>query len=109
MMDGIAAGEYVMFVNAGTEALYESNSGVTFLGDSYFVGGNILGTNEDINDGGDYPRIYQSARGGNFCYRFNYLSPGDYYIDIHFTEIINTNGPKGMRVFNVFIQEEKAS
>ncbi|KAM5577000.1 kinesin-like protein KIN-14R [Rosa sericea] len=99
--------EYVMFVNAGTEDLYESDSGVTFLGDSYFVGGNVLRTNEQISDGGDYPYIYQSARVGNFCYRFNYLPPGDYYIDIHFTEIINTNGPKGMRVFNVFIQEEK--
>ncbi|XP_004289515.1 PREDICTED: geminivirus Rep-interacting motor protein-like [Fragaria vesca subsp. vesca] len=99
--------EYVMFVNAGTEDLYESDSGVTFLGDSYFVGGNVLRTNEQIGDGGDYPHIYQSARVGNFSYRFNYLPPGEYYIDIHFTEIINTNGPKGMRVFNVFIQEEK--
>lgn len=108
-MVDVAAVEYVMFVNAGTEDLYESDSGVTFLGDSYFVGGNVLRTNEQICDGGDYPHIYQSARVGNFSYRFNYLPPGEYYIDIHFTEIINTNGPKGMRVFNVFIQEEKAS
>ncbi|XP_050388067.1 kinesin-like protein KIN-14R [Argentina anserina] len=101
------SGECVMFVNAGTEALFESDSGVTFLGDSYFVGGNVLRTNEQITDAGDYPYIYQSARVGDCCYRFNYLPPGEYYIDLHFIEIINTNGPKGMRVFNVFIQEEK--
>ncbi|ONI02549.1 hypothetical protein PRUPE_6G205100 [Prunus persica] len=99
--------EYVMFVNAGGDASNETDSSVKFLADTYFEGGNVLRTNEHINDGGDYPFIYQSARVGNFYYRFNCLPPGHYYVDIHFTEIINTNGPKGMRVFNVFIQEEK--
>ncbi|ONI02546.1 hypothetical protein PRUPE_6G205100 [Prunus persica] len=101
------ADEYVMFVNAGGDASNETDSSVKFLADTYFEGGNVLRTNEHINDGGDYPFIYQSARVGNFYYRFNCLPPGHYYVDIHFTEIINTNGPKGMRVFNVFIQEEK--
>ncbi|CAL2267249.1 unnamed protein product [Prunus armeniaca] len=101
------ADEYVMFVNAGGDASNETDSSVKFLADTYFEGGNVLRTNEHINDGGDYPFIYQSARVGNFYYRFNCLPPGYYYVDIHFTEIINTNGPKGMRVFNVFIQEEK--
>ncbi|XP_021832256.1 kinesin-like protein KIN-14R [Prunus avium] len=99
--------EYVMFVNAGGDASNETDSSVKFLADTYFEGGNVLRTNEHINDGGDYPFIYQSARVGNFYYQFNCLPPGYYYVDIHFTEIINTNGPKGMRVFNVFIQEEK--
>ncbi|VVA35940.1 PREDICTED: kinesin [Prunus dulcis] len=101
------ADEYVMFVNAGGDGSNETDSSVKFLADIYFEGGNVLRTNEHINDGGDYPFIYQSARVGNFYYRFNCLPPGHYYVDIHFTEIINTNGPKGMRVFNVFIQEEK--
>ena len=98
-----------MFVNAGGEALNEADSNIKVSRDTCYEGGNVLRTNEQITDGGDYPFIYQSARLGNFCYRFNDLSPGEYYIDFHFTEIINTNGPKGLRIFNVFVQEEKAS
>lgn len=103
------ADEFVMFVNAGGEAVSDEGSSMKFLKDSFYVGGNILRTNEQINDAGDYPFIYQSGRFGNFCYRFNDVLRGDYYVDLHFTEIINTNGPKGMRVFNVYIQEEKVS
>ncbi|KAL5556600.1 hypothetical protein UlMin_038836 [Ulmus minor] len=99
--------EYVMFVNAGGEAVNEEDSGIKFLRDTCYEGGSIIRTNEQITEAGEYPIIYQSARLGNFHYRFKDLPPGDYYIDLHFTEIINTNGPKGMRVFNVFIQEEK--
>lgn len=102
-------GEFVLFVNAGGEASDEVDCSMKFLGDTYFEGGNVLRTNEHICDAGDYPFIYQSARFGNFCYRFNDIPPGHYYVDLHFAEIINTNGPKGMRVFNVFVQEEKAS
>ncbi|KAJ9177490.1 hypothetical protein P3X46_012706 [Hevea brasiliensis] len=101
------ADEIVMFVNAGDEAAIEADSSVKFLGDTNFEGGNVLRTNELINEAGDYPFIYQSARLGNFCYRFDNLPSGGYFVDLHFAEIINTNGPKGMRVFNVFIQEEK--
>ncbi|GAY38819.1 hypothetical protein CUMW_039610 [Citrus unshiu] len=100
-------GEFVLFVNAGGEASDEVDCSMKFLGDTYFEGGNVLRTNEHICDAGDYPFIYQSARFGNFCYRFNDIPPGHYYVDLHFAEIINTNGPKGMRVFNVFVQEEK--
>ena len=106
----LEAGEvYVMFVNAGGDAFNEANGGITLLGDTFFDGGNVLRTSEHIVEGGDYPFIYQSARLGSFCYRFDNLPPGDYVVDLHFVEIINTNGPKGMRVFNVYIQEEKAS
>ncbi|XWS41672.1 hypothetical protein CRYUN_Cryun17cG0102500 [Craigia yunnanensis] len=99
--------ELVMFINAGGEALDEADFSMKFLGDSYFEGGNVMQTNEDITEAGDCPFIYQSARFGSFWYRFNNLPPGDYFVDLHFAEIINTNGPKGMRVFNVYMQEEK--
>ncbi|KAL1315700.1 kinesin-like protein KIN-14R isoform X1 [Arachis hypogaea] len=99
--------DYVMFVNAGEEDTNEADGGLTFLGDTFFEGGNVMRTNEQIVEGGDYPFIYQSARLGNFCYRFDSLPPGDYVVDLHFVEIININGPKGMRTFNVYIQEEK--
>ncbi|KAJ7943754.1 Kinesin-like protein [Quillaja saponaria] len=96
-----------MFVNAGGEVLNDADSGIVFLGDTFYEGGNILRTNEQIVGAGSYQFIYQSARLGNFCYRFDNLSPGYYIVDLHFTEIINTNGPKGIRVFNVYVQEEK--
>ncbi|CAJ2647334.1 unnamed protein product [Trifolium pratense] len=99
--------ECVMFVNAGGEAFNEAAGGVKFLGDTFFDGGNVFRTNEPIVEGGDFPSIYQSARVGSFCYRIDNLSPGDYFVDLHFVEIINVNGPKGMRVFDVYIQEEK--
>lgn len=75
--------------------------------DCYFEGGEVLRTNESIIDGGDMPTIYQCARFGNFSYRFRNLCPGNYLVDLHFAEIVNTNGPKGMRVFDVFMQNEK--
>lgn len=101
------ADEYVLFVNTGGEASNETNSSIKFLGDTFYQGGSIFRTNDHITDAGDYAFIYQSARLGNFCYRFDNLPPGDYYIDLHFIEIINTNGPKGLRVFDVFVHEEK--
>lgn len=103
------ADEYFMFVNAGGEAFNEAADGMKFLDDAFFDGGNVFRTNEQIMDGGDYPFIYQSARLGCFCYRIDNLPPGDYFVDLHFVEIINMNGPKRMRVFNVYIQDEKAS
>ncbi|KAK6923855.1 Kinesin motor domain [Dillenia turbinata] len=93
--------EIVIFVNAGGEAMAEGDSGMNFHGDMFFEGGSDLRTEEYISEGGDYPVLYQSARLGNFSYRFLSLPPGDYFVDLHFAEIINTNGPKGMRVFNV--------
>lgn len=104
------ADDVVMFVNAGGGTVKkEGTSRIDVCGDSFFEGGDVLKTNESINDGGDMPSIYQSARFGNFSYRFNDFPPGDYLVDLHFAEIVNINGPKGMRVFDVFIQEDKAS
>ncbi|KAE8659234.1 E3 ubiquitin-protein ligase UPL2 isoform 1 [Hibiscus syriacus] len=103
------SGNAVMFVNAGGGTLMkEGTSAIDVRGDSFFEGGDVLRTIESIDDGGDMPSIYQSARFGNFTYRFNDFPPGDYLVDLHFAEIVNTNGPKGMRVFDVFIQEDKA-
>ncbi|EEF29993.1 kinesin-like protein KIN-14R isoform X2 [Ricinus communis] len=99
--------ELVMFINAGSEATIEADLEVKFLGDTNFEGGNVLRTDELINEAGDYQFIYQSARFGSFSYRFDNLPPGSYFVDLHFVEIINTNGPRGLRVFDVFIQEEK--
>lgn len=97
-----------MFINAGGEVSLEANAD-RLSADNFFDGGDVFKTEESIVEAGDYPFIYQSARLGNFCYRFTNLDPGEYFIDLHFVEIINTWGPKGMRVFNVFIQNEKAS
>ncbi|GMH24135.1 hypothetical protein Nepgr_025978 [Nepenthes gracilis] len=99
--------EIIMFVNAGGEAPREADSRVKFIVDAYYEGGDAIRTDERITEAGDYPFIYQSARLGNFRYQLNNLTPGDYFVDLHFIEIINTNGPKGLRVFNVFIQSEK--
>lgn len=99
----------MLFVNAGGEALNENrNLGIQVEPDRFFQGGDVLRTDETI-DGSDVPSIYQSARFGNFSYQFENLSPGDYFVDLHFAEIVYTNGPKGMRVFDVLMQEEKAS
>ncbi|KAE9466265.1 hypothetical protein C3L33_01842, partial [Rhododendron williamsianum] len=106
---GHALEKVVMFVNAGGEASIEANCTMSFIADSFFQGGDAFQTDEHIVESGDHSLIYQSARLGNFCYRFDNLLPGDYYVDLHFVEIINTYGPKGMRVFNVFMQDEKAS
>ncbi|KAF8377407.1 hypothetical protein HHK36_030784 [Tetracentron sinense] len=92
--------DFVMFVNAGDGDLREGDSSMIFKPDMFFQGGDVLRTDENILDGGDYPSIYQSARFGNFCYQFDNLPPGDYFVDLHFVEIINTNGPKGMRVLS---------
>ncbi|XP_034676295.1 kinesin-like protein KIN-14R isoform X2 [Vitis riparia] len=97
----------VIFINSGGEALENEDSNFHVKPDIFFQGGDVLRTDEPVIDGGDFPSIYQSARFGNFCYQFENLSPGDYFVDLHFAEIVNTNGPKGMRVFDVFIQEEK--
>ncbi|GAB2222728.1 hypothetical protein Droror1_Dr00016852 [Drosera rotundifolia] len=99
--------EIVMFVNAGGETVEGGDSNVKFEADSYYQGGDVLRTDQLIGEGGDCPLIYQSARFGNFSYLIDNVDPGDYYADLHFSEIINTNGPKGLRVFNVFIQDEK--
>ncbi|KAF3447269.1 hypothetical protein FNV43_RR12449 [Rhamnella rubrinervis] len=98
----------LLFVNAGGEALKERGDlDIQVHPDRFFQGGDILRTDESIIEGGSIPWIYQSARFGNFSYKFENMPPGEYFVDLHFAEIIYTNGPKGMRLFDVFLQEEK--
>lgn len=101
--------EVVLFVNAGGQTVVEPDSSINLVADKYYEGGDVFQTNECITEGGDVPFIYHTARLGNFQYRFDGFPEGDYYVDLHFVEMINTFGPKGMRVFNVYLQEEKAS
>ncbi|CAN4126807.1 unnamed protein product [Withania somnifera] len=99
--------DLVLFVNAGSETSVELDSSLSFLPDKFYQGGEPFQTDEFIIEGGEHSFIYQSARLGDFCYQIDNLTPGYYYVDLHFVEIINVNGPKGMRVFNVFLQDEK--
>ncbi|KAK4480130.1 hypothetical protein RD792_013187 [Penstemon davidsonii] len=99
--------EIVLFVNSGAMTSMESDSGVSFTADKFFKGGDTFQTEEFITEGGDYSFIYQSARLGDFRYCIENIPPGNYLLDLHFVEIINTYGPKGMRVFNVYMQDEK--
>ncbi|XP_020083974.1 kinesin-like protein KIN-14E isoform X2 [Ananas comosus] len=99
--------DLVMFVNAGGCTVQGQDPRSNIMADSCFQGGDVIETDETIVEGGDYPSLYQSARYGDFCYKFEGLAPGDYFLDLHFSEIVNTNGPKGIRAFNVFVQEEK--
>ncbi|KAM0067625.1 putative minus-end-directed kinesin ATPase [Helianthus debilis subsp. tardiflorus] len=100
--------EVVLFVNAGAQTIVEPDSStINLVEDKYFDGGDIFQTNECITEGGDLSFIYHTARIGEFQYRFDNLPEGDYYVDLHFVEMINTCGPKGMRVFNVYLQDEK--
>ncbi|CAM8907686.1 unnamed protein product [Rhodiola kirilowii] len=102
-----AGEECVMFVNAGgKKGFIQPDASMKIVADVQYEGGEAFCTEEYIDEAGDCLFIYQSARLGNCCYRFN-MPPGYYLVDLHFAEIINTNGPKGMRVFDVFVQDEK--
>ncbi|KAJ0660091.1 putative minus-end-directed kinesin ATPase [Helianthus annuus] len=105
--DCAASDEIVLFVNAGAQSIVEPDSAINLVADKSFEGGDVFQTNESITEGGDVPFVYHTARLGNFQYRFDNFPEGDYYVDLHFVEMINTFGPKGMRVFNVYLQEEK--
>ncbi|XP_012704224.1 kinesin-like protein KIN-14E isoform X2 [Setaria italica] len=97
----------VLFINAGGGAIDGCDSDVKVTGDSFFEGGDVIETNESIIEGGDCPSIYHSARYGSFSYKFDGLAPGDYFLDLHFAEILYTFGPKGISTFDVLVQDEK--
>ncbi|XP_042393558.1 kinesin-like protein KIN-14E isoform X2 [Zingiber officinale] len=99
--------DVVMFVNSGGCEIQGKDCRIKFQGDAHFLGGDVIETNEIIAESGGHPLLYQSARYGDFRYMFDNLVPGDYFVDLHFAEIVNTNGPKGIRVFDIFVQEEK--
>ncbi|XP_052149349.1 kinesin-like protein KIN-14E isoform X2 [Oryza glaberrima] len=101
------ADDSVLFINAGGSATEGCEPSSKLSEDSFFEGGDAIETSEDIVEGGDYPSLYHSARYGNFSYKIDGLAPGDYFLDLHFAEIVNTYGPKGIRAFDVLVQEEK--
>ncbi|KAJ1299133.1 hypothetical protein BS78_01G508300 [Paspalum vaginatum] len=97
----------VLFINAGGGAIEGCDTYVRVSGDSFFEGGDVMETNESIVEGGDCPSIYQSARYGTFSYKVDGLAPGEYFLDLHFAEILYTSGPKGISLFDVLVQDEK--
>ncbi|XP_078435489.1 di-glucose binding protein with Kinesin motor domain-containing protein [Wolffia australiana] len=108
-INGVTFEDVVIFVNAGGGKIEDQDSSTKIEGDTHFEGGDAIKTNADILDTGNLPSaLYQSARYGTvISYAFCDLPPGNYFVDLHFAEIVYTNGPKGMRVFDVFIQRQK--
>ncbi|XP_077253842.1 kinesin-like protein KIN-14Q [Tasmannia lanceolata] len=96
----------VLSINVGGVDRAVAYCGVDFQKDGFFTGGDVVRTEVKIGDGEGH-ELYQTARFGNFSYKIQTLEAGNYIIDLHLAEIIFTNGPMGMRVFDVFIQEEK--
>ncbi|KAB5521709.1 hypothetical protein DKX38_026028 [Salix brachista] len=83
--------------------------GSEFVEDDCFAGGDTVRTNATIGDGQEGGlSLYQTARYGNFTYCFRGLEPGTYDVSLHLAEIVFTEGPPGLRVFDVFIHEKKA-
>lgn len=98
----------VISINSGSTSTDVTVDDVTFLKDEFFSGGESFSTDAVVGDE-DEILLYQTARLGNFAYKFQSLEPGDYFIDLHFAEIEFTQGPAGVRVFDIFIQGAKAS
>ncbi|XP_058098316.1 kinesin-like protein KIN-14Q isoform X2 [Magnolia sinica] len=96
----------VLSINVGGMGKTLVSGGIDFQSDDFFMGGDVIRTEAKIG-GGEGLALYQTARFGNFSYKFQSLSAGKYIVDLHLAEIIFTEGPPGMRVFDVFIQEEK--
>ncbi|CAK7338499.1 unnamed protein product [Dovyalis caffra] len=95
-------------INAGCTDGAVVLGGVEFLEDDCFVGGDTVRTDVTIEDGREGGlSLYQTARYGNFSYCFQGLEPGTYGVSLHLAEIVFTDGPPGLRVFDVFIQEKK--
>lgn len=97
----------VMSVNSGSINEDVTVADVTFLKDEFFSGGGTVMT-DDVVGSEEEALLYQTARVGDFAYTFKALDPGDYFIDLHFAEIEFTEGPAGVRVFDIFIQGAKA-
>ncbi|GFZ05160.1 di-glucose binding protein with Kinesin motor domain-containing protein [Actinidia rufa] len=97
----------VVSINSGSLDGATTLDGTDFLEDSFFTGGDVIRTATKIGDG-QAIGLYQTARFGNFSYRFKTIERGIYVVDLHLAEIVFTDGPPGMRVFDVYIQEQKA-
>ncbi|TYH29715.1 hypothetical protein ES288_A01G034600v1 [Gossypium darwinii] len=93
-------------INAGCLNGAVELDGVIYSNDDCFVGGDVIIADRIVGDGGGNS-LYNTARLGDFSYNFLTLECGFYAIDLHFAEIVFTTGPPGIRVFDVFVQEEK--
>lgn len=102
------ADDVVLALNCGGASVENVPFGFSFKEDSFFTGGDVLRTDETITGVHD-SGLYQTARIGDVSYRFCELAPGYYVVDLHFAEISFTNGPPGLRVFDVSIQGEKVN
>ncbi|XVF18221.1 hypothetical protein REPUB_Repub11eG0002900 [Reevesia pubescens] len=96
----------VISINAGCLNGAVELDGVIYSDDNCYVGGDVIRTDSMIGDGMGNS-LYHTARFGDFSYKFSALESGFYTVDLHFAEIVFTSGPPGIRVFDVFIQEEK--
>ncbi|KAJ4850442.1 hypothetical protein Tsubulata_009457 [Turnera subulata] len=107
LLDAIASCHSVG-INAGCRDRAVVLGAVNFLEDACFVGGDTVWTSATVEDthGRNLP-LYQTARVGNLSYCFKGLQQGRYIVALHLAEIVFTNGPPEMRVFDVFIQEKK--
>ncbi|KAF2286187.1 hypothetical protein GH714_011494 [Hevea brasiliensis] len=97
----------VVSINAGSTDGTAVLDGVEFLEDNCFSGGDTVRTNATIGDGQEHGLSLYQTLVGNFSYCFSGLEPGNYAVSLHFAEIVFTDGPPGMRVFDVFIQQKK--
>lgn len=102
------ADDVILAINCGGLVIENESHGISFKRDEYFTGGDVLRTEEEVTGVHD-ASLYQTSRYGNVSYGFRDLPSGNYVVDLHFAEIIFTNGPPGMRVFDVTVQEEKVS
>ncbi|KAG5255226.1 kinesin protein [Salix suchowensis] len=95
-------------INAGCTGGAVVWGGVEFVEDDCFAGGDTVRTDATIGDGQEGGlSLYQTARYGNFTYCFRGLEPRTYDVSLHLAEIVFTEGPPGLRVFDVFIHEKK--
>ncbi|CAH8359364.1 unnamed protein product [Eruca vesicaria subsp. sativa] len=100
------ATRHVISINSGSIEEDVIVDDVVFLKDEFYSGGETVMTDAVVGNEEEV-LLYQKARVGDFGYRFQSLDPGDYFIDLHFAEIEFTEGPAGVRVFDIFIQGAK--
>ncbi|WOH03074.1 hypothetical protein DCAR_0522466 [Daucus carota subsp. sativus] len=96
----------IISINSGSADTSVICGETKFIEDTCFDGGDTTNADAMIGDKQEFS-LYRTARFGNFFYYFRTPESGVYIVDLHFAEIVFTEGPSGMRVFDVFIQEEK--
>ncbi|KAK6157486.1 hypothetical protein DH2020_011734 [Rehmannia glutinosa] len=97
----------IIGINVGSTLSVEFQGGLHFSEDGSFSGGDTVRTDDPIIGDSEGLSLYQTARFGNFSYYFKNLESGIYIIELHFAEIVFTDGPPGMRIFDVFLQGQK--